>query len=58
MDSNSILGILAIVTSIIIPVNLFLMKQITDIKKSLSSLCERITKEETKSDIYHGGKCW
>jgi hypothetical protein len=57
MDSNSILGILAIVTSIIIPVNLFLMKQITDIKKSLSSLCERIAKEETKSDIYHGGKC-
>jgi len=32
---------------------LFLMKQISELKKSIASLCERIAKEETRSKIFH-----
>ena len=45
--------IILLALSVIIPFNLFLMKQVTDIKKTLAKLCERITREETKSKIYH-----
>lgn len=48
-----ILSVIAVMVSIVLPLNLFFMKQISEIKKTLASLCERITKEETKSSIYH-----
>ena len=52
--SETILALIAIMVSIVLPLNLFFMKQISEIKKTLADLCERISKEETKSDIYHG----
>ena len=46
-------SVILLALSLIIPFNLFVMKQITDIKKTMASICERLAREETKSKIYH-----
>ncbi len=46
-------NLIIIVISVFIPTQLFMMKQVSDLKKQIAKLCERITKEETKNDIYH-----
>lgn len=46
-------NIILLALSLIIPFNLFMMKQITDIKKTMANICERLAREETKSQIYH-----
>ena len=48
-----ILGFIGIFMPILSAILLFLMKQMTDIKKTMASLGERIAREETKSTIYH-----
>jgi thiamine phosphate synthase YjbQ (UPF0047 family) len=53
-EINIILGILGIFSPIMTAGLLFLMKQMTEIKRDMAKLCERMAKEETKSDIYHG----
>jgi|SaaInlV_130m_DNA_3_1039695.scaffolds.fasta_scaffold192003_2 hypothetical protein len=46
-------NVILLALSLIIPFNLFIMKQITDIKKTMANICERLAREETKSQIYH-----
>ncbi len=48
-----VLGITAIGVPVISAVGLFFTKQILEIRKEIAKLCERMTREETKSDIYH-----
>lgn len=48
-----VLGITAIGVPVISTVGLFFTKQILEIRKEIAKLCERMAREETKSDIYH-----
>ncbi len=48
-----VLGITAIGVPVISAIGLFFTKQMTDMKKEIAKLCERMAREETKSDIYH-----
>lgn len=54
-ENNFIIGMTFVVgiLGIGMTFSIFIMKQIADIKKAIAKLCERIAKEETKSDIYH-----
>jgi len=47
------LVVISIFSGAVIPMAIFMMKQISDLKKEIARLCERMTKEETKSQIYH-----
>lgn len=49
MGISFVLGILSIGAS----VSIFITKQINDIKKEIAKLCERMAREETKSQVYH-----
>ena len=48
-----ILASIGLMTPVFLGFTLFIMKQLTDLKKELAKICERMTREETKSDIYH-----
>ena len=55
MDSTELMGISFVlgILSIGASVSIFIIKQINDIKKEIAKLCERIAREETKSQVYH-----
>ena len=51
-----VLVLFGMITSVVVTIGVYLLKQIMALKNDIAAICERLAKEETKSAIYHPKK--